>query len=258
MPLLQLPTVRDLTGLRRDEIFDRVDGASLLHRGFAWVWDIAPLKIRNQKLEIRNQNPVRNLRFWRAEVLAYGGPDDRKYGDYELAWVINQILPPGRRHFHSGEVLQMFALSRNSLQRLRAELNGQLAGARSVMFTRENLAAFLQRRWLGAAFARGSGISGLGSGAASLNASPDARPRTLSFPARTTPSQTYNPGREQSVAGLFNHGTKAPSTNLSAFASGSGATASKRSEDGQAPEKLQTSNSNFKPRTCRDGREHGG
>ena len=219
MPLLQLTTVRDLTGLRRDEIIDRVDGASLLHRGFAWVWDFAPRQIRNQKSEIRNQKcpTVRNLRFWRAEVLAYGRPDGRKYGDYELAWVINQILPPGRRHFHSGEVLRLFGLSRNALLRLRAELDGKLAGARNVMFTRENLAAFLQRRWLGAAGVRGS--VGMGSRVLGLASGETPEPRRQTpNPSRDARRQTQDPilsGADDTVTNILIPDASSPSPALS-------------------------------------------
>lgn len=137
MPLLQVPTVRFLTGLRRDEIFDRVDGRSLLHRDFVWVWDLSTTFPANE---------TRDLRFWREEVIE-AEINGRGVNKLKLAEVIGEILPANRRHFHSGELIQMFALSRPALQKLRDELNGDLRGARNCLFTRANVAAFLERRW---------------------------------------------------------------------------------------------------------------
>jgi len=138
MPLLQVSTVRDITGLRRDEIFDRVDGRSLLHRGFVWVWNVS---------STFPESMTRDLRLWRAEIIA-DDDDAVKLGRRDLDWVLKQILPP-KQNFHSGELIQMFALSRPGLGRLRDELNGNLVGARNCLFTRENVAAFLKRRWIG-------------------------------------------------------------------------------------------------------------
>jgi hypothetical protein len=139
MPLIQVPTVRDITGLRRDEIFDRVDGKSLLHRGFVWVWDMS---------STFPGNITRDLRFWRAEVEA-SDIEAASLARLELAAVVDQILPASRSNFHSGELIQMFAISRPGLQRLRDELNGNLLGARNALFSRKNVAACLTRRWVG-------------------------------------------------------------------------------------------------------------
>jgi hypothetical protein len=134
MPLIQVPTVRDITGLRRDEIFDRVDGASLLHPALVWVWDLATTFPAG----------VRDLRFWREECVPHG----RSLTKLSIEQVIDRVLPKGRTNFHSGEVLQMFALSRQNLLALRDELNGDLRGARNVTFARAQLVAFLERRWI--------------------------------------------------------------------------------------------------------------
>ena len=134
--LIEMSVVRALTGLRRDEIYDRVDGSSLLHPGLVWVWDLA------------TGQHIRDLRFWQHEI------EMVKLGtscaEFKLAQVIDKILPRSRNHFHSGEVIQMFALSRPTLQALRDELNGDLHGARNVMFSRANLVKFLEARWIGA------------------------------------------------------------------------------------------------------------
>jgi len=147
MPLIKWSVVRELTGLRRDEIFDRVDGSSLLHRGFAWVWNFS------------TSFPAgpRDLRFWRWEVTAESHPDTYQHGQFgkwELAWVINKILPPQRMTFHSGDVQMLFDLNRKTFMELRDELNGNMSGARNVMFARTSLVRFLERRWLGAVYDR--------------------------------------------------------------------------------------------------------
>ncbi|HEY5044156.1 MAG TPA: hypothetical protein VIK53_19470 [Verrucomicrobiae bacterium] len=149
MPLIQTETVRDLTGLRADEIRDLVTGGTLTHRGLAWVWDFSAQFPGNQN---------RDLRFWRDEALAHCSPDSTKqnrFGNYQIGWVIDRVLPRSRANFHSGELLAMFALERPSLLRLRDEMNGRLAGARNALFPRASVAAFLERRWLGAVHSSG-------------------------------------------------------------------------------------------------------
>jgi hypothetical protein len=133
--LVSVPVVRHETGLRRDEIFDRVDGRSLLHPALVWVWNFAA-------------NPageLRDLRFYIKEVRGTDWPIQ----DLALEDIINQILPVSRAQFHSGELIEKFMLTRPTLLALRDELNGNLLGARNCLFTRDNVAAFLKRRWLG-------------------------------------------------------------------------------------------------------------
>ncbi|MDE2104750.1 MAG: hypothetical protein KGL39_46365 [Patescibacteria group bacterium] len=138
--LVGLHAVRALTGWRRDEIFDRVDGGSLLHPALVWVFNLAA--------DVNGER--RDLRFWAREVEGHIGCPQKRYSFIELDAVIRRILPERRQRFHSGEVIALFALSRPELVALRGALGGEMAGPRSCFFERAALASFLTHRWLGA------------------------------------------------------------------------------------------------------------
>ena len=132
-------------GIRRVEAM--VDGGDLVTRGLVWVFDLANDHIAGSR---------RELRFWRAELLARASKDSTKqfkYSNWELDWVVAQVLPTRRKTFQAGEVDQLFQIRHNTRLAFGAELNGnKLNGANT--YQRENLAAFLRRRWLGNCFDR--------------------------------------------------------------------------------------------------------
>ena len=131
------------------KLFDLVDGGTLLEKGFAWVFNLA-----NDAHGER-----RDLRFWwpeieaRAKVRAGLSGSSGKLASYEIEWVIARILPEKRVNFHAGELDQIFQIRPRTRIDLHAELCGTLNGGRNF-YPRPALAAFLQRRWLGAVSAR--------------------------------------------------------------------------------------------------------
>jgi len=121
-------------------ICELVDGGTQHVRGLAWVFNVASNpKSRN-----------REMRFWRAELLAHAQGNAAAYGRFELAQVINLILPEKRANFHAGEVDQMFQFRPSTRIDLHTEIESRREGNRYV-YPRATLARFLQRRWLGAA-----------------------------------------------------------------------------------------------------------
>jgi len=131
--LVKVDTVRHFTGLSADAIYERADGDSLFG-GYVWVWNVAADPAADQ----------RDLRFWAREVVA---PETVK--DWTLDRVIKSLLPPKRSQYPAGEIYTtLLSISRQSLMRLRGELNGQLAVG-SSFFPREGLETFLRKRWLG-------------------------------------------------------------------------------------------------------------
>lgn len=132
--LVKADVVMSVLGLRADEVYERVDGGSLLHPGFLWVWDVAV-----------GRKTKRDLRFFAREIIA---PEST--AKLELSAVLDIILPPKRGSYHSGDLLRMLQIRRPTLADLRDELNGELAGARNCIFPAVAVRDFLTRRWQGA------------------------------------------------------------------------------------------------------------
>jgi hypothetical protein len=158
-----------------------VDGGDLVTRGLVWVFDLANDHYSSSR---------RELRFWRTELLARASKDStkqHKYGNWELDWVIAQILPTRRKTFQAGEVDQLFQIRHNTRLAFGAELNGNLRNGANT-YDRENLASFLRRRWLGNCFDRRQGAgahfagNGVGLNATSREQSPAVRPSPLKSP----------------------------------------------------------------------------
>jgi hypothetical protein len=126
-------------GVRRIEAM--VDGGDLVTQPLVWVFDFA---------NDPGNGPRRELRFWRTEALALSENlgARNKLANCELVEVLEKILPRSRENFHAGEVDQLFQIRHNT--RLDyADLGGSQFGGRNF-YQRETLAAFLERRWLGA------------------------------------------------------------------------------------------------------------
>lgn len=122
------------------QVFDLVDGGTLLEKGITWVFNLA-----NDP-----DGDRRDLRFWRPEVLAHGHRDIiGKYADWPIERVLAKILPEKRVNFHAGEVDKLFQIRPRTRIDLHGELAGALDGGRNF-YSRAALAAFLTRRWLGA------------------------------------------------------------------------------------------------------------
>ena len=133
-PLLTINSVMALRRKSADEIYELVDGGTLLDRGLKWVFNLAT----------DPQGKIRDLRFFALEILA---PDSVK--DMTEAEVIGTILPTAIKNFHSGQVCQTFVIRRPTLMALRAQLGGELqAEVRSCFFPRATLVAFLKARHL--------------------------------------------------------------------------------------------------------------
>ena len=132
--LIERATVCHLTGLRRDEVYERVDGASLLHGAFVWVWNFASAA----------DGIKRDLRFWAREIVA---PETVK--GLKLAQVVDMVLPKARKHFHAGELAHWFSLSRPGLKALREDLGGHKESVITTFYDRAGVADFLRRRWCG-------------------------------------------------------------------------------------------------------------
>lgn len=129
-------------------LFDLTDGGTLLENGFAWVFNLANDPC-GQK---------RDLRWWMPEIEARAGSTgSTKFNYYQPGWVIGRILPEKRVNFHAGEVDQLFQIRPRTRIDLHAEIFGGVAvtkGRGPNFYSREFLAAFLLRRWLGAVSAR--------------------------------------------------------------------------------------------------------
>jgi hypothetical protein len=119
-----------------------VDGGDLTLAALVWVFDFANVPGENR----------RDLRFWRPELAAHAAGNPRRFGGYELAWVIKSILPERRANFHAGEFDQLFQ-SRHCTRRAFPDLAGRMQDRRNF-YARAELVDFLTRRWLGAVFNR--------------------------------------------------------------------------------------------------------
>lgn len=140
--LVKIDVAAASLGWSAAKLFDLVDGGTLLEKGFAWVFNLA-----NDPTGDR-----RDLRFWFPEVQARANADTSghgKFSNYEIDWVIAKVLPEKRQHFQAGEVDQLFQIRPRTRIDLHVELNGNLWNGAHT-YRRDNLAAFLRRRWLGA------------------------------------------------------------------------------------------------------------
>jgi hypothetical protein len=138
--LVKIDVAAARLGWSAAKLFDLVDGGTLIERGFVWVWNLA-----NDPTGIK-----RDLRFWWPEIDMRASLDTskhRRFTNYELEWVINKILPASRTNFHAGEVDELFQIRPRTRIDLHDEICGtKLSGRNS--YTRDILAAFLERRWL--------------------------------------------------------------------------------------------------------------
>jgi hypothetical protein len=181
-------------GVRRIEAL--VDGDDVFERGLLWVFDLA---------NDRSAATRRELRFWWRESqqrLVADVSKQHKYANWELDWVIAQILPVRRKFFQAGEVDQLFQIRHNTRIEFGRELNGNLQNGANT-YERANLATFLARRWLGAVSLRTAtgekfGQDGVGLKTTSREHAPAVRPSALkSSPAPVGPATTM-PERSRS------------------------------------------------------------
>jgi hypothetical protein len=121
-----------VTGRTPEELREMTEG-SLLDGTLIWVWNVA----------VDAAGKQRDLRFWLVELLSVN-PQSATRNPQSLDAVINKILPVKRQHFPPGEVRSLLQIEWQTLARLRPELN-----APRGMISREALAGFLRRRWLG-------------------------------------------------------------------------------------------------------------
>lgn len=130
--LIKIDSVMDLTGRCADEIYELVDGPSLLAPGFRFVFNVAT-----------EPNGIRDLRFWTREVIA---PEQTAKISFDRA--ISIILPEKRSQYPAGEVAHLLHVRRPTLMRLRAQLAGRLESTGSF-FPRSGLESFLRSRCVG-------------------------------------------------------------------------------------------------------------
>lgn len=126
--LLTLSTVRALRGCLTVPVRRDVESGKLL-----WVWDFS---ISKNAPDTNSQA----LRFWLIELLQRPGVKELSLED-----VINQILPPGRATYSSGEFCIKFSTNKFLLHNLRQRTNWG-----RPMIQRDCLARFLTARWIGA------------------------------------------------------------------------------------------------------------
>lgn len=143
--LVKIDVAADLIGRPVPQIFDLVDGGSLLEKGLAWVFNLAN--------DIKGDR--RDLRLWRPELEARRDGDSSKYSLYRIDWVIARILPETRDRLHAGEVDQLFQIRPRTRIDFGPELNGVMLNGRNF-YSRIVVAEFLKHRWLGACYERNS------------------------------------------------------------------------------------------------------
>jgi hypothetical protein len=128
---LDVNGVRSSRGISADKVNELVETGGLL-----WVFDLGLSK---------SQKPIRTLRFWAQEIIEPAGVDFLPLGE-----VIAKILPARREAFSGSEIGQIFMVSRPTVKRLGAALQGKISIKRVLTVEREPLADFLRRRWVGA------------------------------------------------------------------------------------------------------------
>jgi hypothetical protein len=124
--LVDTKFVRAARGVDTDKVFTWVDCGQLL-----WVWNVT------SNLDRRK----RDLRFWSKEI---SKPNET--AALSLDQVIQNILPPGRSEYPSGELTLLLQVSRPHLAQLRKEISG---APRTGPVPRAGLEGFLRRRWIG-------------------------------------------------------------------------------------------------------------
>lgn len=141
--LIKIDGVAERLGRGVRAVEAMVDGGDLVDGGLVWVFDLAKTDTR------------RELRFWLREVEARASDRGQfhKLANWELDWVLAQILPPSKKFFQAGEVDHLFQIRHNTRLEFGAELNGNLTNGANT-YARANLVAFLTRRWLGAVYDR--------------------------------------------------------------------------------------------------------
>lgn len=139
--LVKIDVAAAALGWSAAKLFDLVEGGSLLEPGFEWVFNLAN--------DVHGER--RDLRWWWQEIEERRAErEEGKSKRYELREVIDQILPVKRTNFHAGEVDQMFQIR----PRTRIDLHDELSVSQRDghnFYSRYSLAAFLRRRWVGAA-----------------------------------------------------------------------------------------------------------
>lgn len=130
-------------GKTAKEIFDLVDGGSLLEPALVWVFD----------LSVRQRWGRRELRFWRMELSTRA--DGRKLGELELDAVLDRILPEDHMSLTAGELDLLWQMR----PRTRLDLNRQLKRRTLKLYKKKDyprwvLREFLKQRWLGATYER--------------------------------------------------------------------------------------------------------
>jgi hypothetical protein len=127
--LITLESVRIARGCDAESVLDCV-GVATHPRFLRWVFD----------LSARANSKIRELRFWKDEVIC---PDDKQVYKFADPRVMIANIVPARELFPRGEIEVQWTINATTISRLvRAgelqEINGKL--------TRASLAAFLERR----------------------------------------------------------------------------------------------------------------
>jgi hypothetical protein len=115
------------------------DGGTTLNQALAWVFDFSRSGHRQR----------RDLRFWRPELEARGSGDavkNHQFSQWELDAVIKRILPETRQNYRAWDVSDLFQIRHNT--RIRLFGGGGKIGSRNS-YSRQALAEFLRKRWLG-------------------------------------------------------------------------------------------------------------
>ncbi len=124
--------VRLARGITSDRVSALVDLGEL-----RWVFDIS---CSSQSVPAPRCR-IRELRFWVLELA-----DPSAVAGLTIDEVVARILPVSRKFFPTGEVVQLFLISRPHLGRMRRELGLRIEAGR---MERNPLAEFLRKRWTG-------------------------------------------------------------------------------------------------------------
>ncbi len=171
--LVKIDVAANLLQRSAQRIFEMADGVSLIDGGLTWVFNLA-----NDPKSLR-----RDLRFWLPELEAVsdgaigtsrptGLPDS-------IGGVVDMILPARVQNFQAGQIDALFQIRPRTRIDLHGEFAGSLRSGRNF-YHRDDLAAFLKRRWLGASVKIGGAGSPLPAGCVAIGR------QTLPSPTRPT------------------------------------------------------------------------
>ena len=124
--------VRASRGVSADKVKELAEAGKLL-----WVFNLGRANSGAGK---------HDLRFWLPEVF-----NPAAVAHFNLEDVISNILPARRQAFNGSEIGQWFLVSRPTVRRISSECGGTILNKRFLRVSRERLAGYLRKCWMGGA-----------------------------------------------------------------------------------------------------------